>query len=182
MVGIGSKTAKQFEIMAFKAAQKILGGEAICVGDPREMKPGLLAAVVSFRERLLDWERGDFFRPEYSPTGDLGADGFLFLARLCQGPVFFYQAKNTGFDLKKIPEEFQRAGQVLTDWFGKDILHERLIIPVFAVNTILTLDTKSEIVKAMAGPGMFIIDVVDILYSEFVYEAGNAGQRFCLFL
>ncbi len=83
-----------------------LGG---CVRTPRESGRGPKNDIGRFREKLTDWEKGGYFRGVYPPSGDLGADGFIMVGRICVGPVFVYQAKNSYFDIGVIPEGYQQA-------------------------------------------------------------------------
>ena len=99
----------------------------------------------------MAWETGDS-RLDFARSGDHGADGFIILGRGWGGPIVFFQAKNTNFNLKDPPEEFSRIPEVLQDWFGRRWNQHRAIIPVLAVNSVLTLEMKADIYQARARP------------------------------
>jgi hypothetical protein len=167
MIRKGQHVAKQFEETAFRALQKLIGGWGVCVGAPRQSGHGPKQAIEGFRRSLMNWEAGGSWPDDFAKNGDHGADGFIILGRAWGGPVVFFQAKNTNFDLKGHPEEFARIPEILNDWFGRRWNHYRVIIPVFAVNSVLTLEKKEEIYEARGtGAGVHILDAVDILCAE----------------
>lgn len=180
MVGQGRTTAKLFEKTAFRALQALAGGWGVCVGAPREHSGGPKEAISRFRELLQTWESGSEVPETFAKNGDNGADGFLVLGRCWGGPVFFFQAKNVDFTIKEIPNEFARMSDVLNDWFGKRINHYRHIVPVFGVNTVLTLEAKAAAFLAAGTHPVHIIDAVDILCFEFVKSDHIARKADCL--
>jgi len=68
---------------------------------------------------------------------------------------------------REFPGEFLRMSAILNDWFGLRVDRYRRIVPVFAVNTVLTLDNKAAAYEAGAPYGLHFIDAVDILCFEF---------------
>jgi hypothetical protein len=165
MVGIGNRTAKDFEVRAVKALHKLMGGWAVCLGSPRQEATGPERAVRKLRE-LIPRERGDFFRSEYPANGDLGADAIWILGRSWGGPIVYFQAKNSAFSIRDIPGEFMRPSDVLLDWFGRRIDVSRRLIMVYGVNTILSTEMKERAFQASSGNGCHIIDAVDIVHAE----------------
>jgi hypothetical protein len=173
--------AAKFEKRAFRALHKLLGGWGMCVGSPRETADmGAEKTIRHYRSQLLAHEKGNAWPADFSPNGDGGADGFLILGRSWGGPIAFYQSKNTGFDLESHPEEFSRIPSIAEDWFGKKINSGRRIIPVLALNTVLTIDLKERI-YAERGEihGVHIIDAVDILAAEHLPPSHAALQTAC---
>jgi hypothetical protein len=166
LVGIGDRPAKEFEKRASLALHRLLGGWSVCVGAPRDDGTGPEQAVHRFRQ-LIPREGGPFYAESYPTNGDLGADAFSILGRTWGGPVVYLQAKNTGFSIRDIPEEFHRASEALQHWFGRRVDHTRRIIPVYAVNTVFTLELKERAFEACgAGNGYHVLDAVDILHVE----------------
>ena len=164
----GNPDAAKFEKRAFRALHKLVGGWGMCVGSPRETRRwGRRRLSRHYRSQLLPHEQGTAWPTDFSPNGDGGADGFLILGRGWGGPIAFYQSKNTGFDLESHPEEFSRIPSIAEDWFGKKINAGRRILPVLALNTVLTIDLKERIYAARGEfHGVHIIDAVDILAAE----------------
>jgi hypothetical protein len=78
----------------------------------------------------------------------------------------FFQSKNTSFSLKDFPEEFARMPEVFNDWFGRRINKFRTVVPVCALNTILTVEQKERIAEARDPLGGHIVDAADILSVE----------------
>jgi hypothetical protein len=166
------RQAKAFEKRAVRALHKLTGGWCVCLGTPRDNGSGCEQAVRGFRELIIP-ERGPYFRPNqpapagYPPSGDFGADAFWILGRTWGGPIVFLQAKNAPFNIRKIPTEFHRISDVLYEWFGRRMDRYRSIIPVFAVNTMLTRELKERAFEgAQPHGGFHIIDAVDILHAE----------------
>jgi hypothetical protein len=169
MVRQGDKTAKLFEKTAFRTLHALAGGWGVCMGHPRERPGGPRKAIPRFRELLQDWECGSEWPGSIARSGDHGADGFLVLGRCWGGPVFFFQAKNVNFSIREYPTEFGRMSEIFNDWFGTRIDHFRGVVPVFAVNTVLTIENKAAAFQAGGvHGGVHIIDAVDILCFEFV--------------
>jgi hypothetical protein len=164
----GNPDAAKFEKRAFRALHKLVGGWGMCVGSPRETpEMGAEKTIRHYRSQLLQHEQGTAWPTDFSPNGDGGADGFLILGRGWGGPIAFYQSKNTGFDLESHPEEFSRIPSIAEDWFGKKINAGRRIIPVLALNTVLTIDLKERIYAERGELHcVHIIDAVDILAAE----------------
>ncbi len=180
MTGIGRRIAKDFEEKAFRALHTLTGGSAFCVGAPRRNRQGPKLTIQEFRRRLNPWEAGSVL-PNFSRSGDHGADGFLLLGRAWGGPILFYQAKNTNFDLRDFPEEIGRLSRILEDWFGKRYNQLRRVIPVLALNTVLTLELKEEIfLERGEGVGMHLLDAVDILCAEFTKPAHSLRETTCV--
>jgi hypothetical protein len=182
MIRKGQPVSKEFEQEAFKALHKLVGGWGICVGAPRQNGTGAKAAIEDFRKSLLNWEKGDAWPQDFAKNGDHGADGFIILGRGWAGPMIFYQAKNTNFDLKDHPEEFSRMSENLHDWFGKRWDHHRKLIPVFAINSILTFEMKDRIFEARGTAGVQMLDAVDILCAEFTGPQHQCRRRQCIVL
>ncbi len=163
----GNPDASKFEKRAFRALHKLMGGWGMCVGSPRENpKMGAEKTIRHYRSKLLPYEHGPSWPKDFSSNGDAGADGFLILGRAWGGPIAFYQSKNTGFDLEAHPEEFSRIPAIAEDWFGKKVNDGRRIIPILALNTVLTIDLKERIYSSRGEQGVHIIDAVDILATE----------------
>ncbi len=173
MVGKGNEVAEDFEKTAFNTLQALAGGWGVCTGHPRKQRGGPEKAIRRFRELLDPWETGDEWPAVFNKSGDHGADGFVVLGRSWGGPIFFFQAKNVNFGLKGFPEEFGRMSEVLNDWFGKRMNRYRRVVPVLAVNTVLTLENKAAACEATGEHGLHFIDAVDILCLEF----GAPGHR-----
>ena len=167
MSGRCNRAAKEFEVRAFTTLHALVGGWGICVGAPRKNGSGPKKAIAGFREKLLRLEKGSF-EPNYATYGDHGADGFVVLGRTWGGPLVFFQCKNTSFGIKKYPEEFGRIPSVVQDWFGKNLSQHRRVVPVLAMNTVLTSAIKDLAFEARGQEaGVHIIDAVDILGAEF---------------
>ncbi len=167
MASEGAATAKQFESRALVALHRLVGGWGACVGAPRESGEGPEKAIRRFRDSLEPWERGNEWPKQFAANGDNGADGFVILGRGWGGPIIFYQAKNSNFDLRSYPEEFARQSEALRDWFGRRWNQHRVTIPVLAVNTVLTMDDKDRIAVARGEKHMLqMFDAVDILCAE----------------
>ena len=143
---------------------------------------GAEKAIRQYRS-LLQTENRSQWPADFSPNGDAGADGFLILGRSWGGPIAFYQSKNTGFSFDAHPEEFSRIPGIAEDWFGKKVNHGRRIIPVLALNTVLTIELKERI-YAERGEyyGAHIIDVVDILAAEEVASDHVSCKAECIVL
>jgi hypothetical protein len=181
IISRSGKLAKDFEKRAFNTIHRIFGGWGVCVGDPRTKHKGISSAIERFRKFLKDWEIGNFCcDTQDARTGDRGADGFLFLGRYCCGPIIFFQAKNIAFNPREMPHEFLCLGQIIKDWFGKNIQDERNIIPVYGVNSVLTLEQKSEI-SNLSSLKIVIIDAVDILLSDFFINQPMHKPK-CIFM
>lgn len=179
----GIPTAARFEKRAFRAAQKWIGGWGMCVGAPRETRGiGGEKAIRHFRGQLLRHEAGGYWPDNFTRNGDEGADGFLILGRGWGGPIVYYQSKNTSFDLESYPEEFGRMPSVMEDWFGRKLNTGRRVIPVLALNTILTIALKEQIFEARGEAGVHILDAVDILASEEVPSTHTTRACNCLVL
>lgn len=175
MVRQGDKIAKLFETTAFRALHALAGGWGVCTGHPRERPGGPGKAIPRFRSLLQDWEIGKELPGVVARSGDHGADGFLVMGRSWGGPVFFFQAKNVNFSTKEFPSEFLRMSDILNDWFGLRIDRYRRVVPVLAVNTVLTLEDKSVAFEAGGPHGLHFVDAVDILCFEFA--ASNHAFR-----
>jgi hypothetical protein len=172
VVRCGNPAAAKFEKRAFRALHRLIGGWGVCVGSPRETPDmGAERTIRRYRSWLLSHEQGNYWPADFSPNGDNGADGFVILGRGWGGPVAFYQSKNTGFDLESHPEEFSRIPSIAEDWFGKKMNAGRRIIPVLALNTVLSIDLKERIYAERGEQGVHIIDAVDILAAENVAPA-----------
>jgi len=179
----GNPDAAKFEKRAFRALHRLIGGWGVCVGSPRETaEMGAEKTIRQFRSWLVPHEQGSQWPADFSPNGDNGADGFLILGRGWGGPVAFYQSKNTGFDLWSHPEEFSRIPAIAEDWFGKKMNAGRRIIPVLALNTVLSIDLKERIFAERGEHGVHIIDAVDILAAENVAPAHITLQPACFVL
>ena len=165
-VSQGKAIAKEFEMRAFRALQLFLGGWGVCVGAPRDDGQGPEAAIRRFRALLEAWEVGQDWPADFARSGDYGADGFVILGRGWGGPVVFFQSKNTSFSLKDFPEEFARMSEVFNDWFGRRVNRYRTVVPVCALNTVLTIEQKERIAEARGPLGGHIIDAADILGAE----------------
>jgi hypothetical protein len=171
MVTRGGATAKEFEVRATQALHRLIGGWAACVGAPRKHAAqygGLEKAIRGFRA-MLDKERGDYFPSPCAAGGDDGLDAVFILGRSWGGPVVFLQSKNSSFCIKDIPQEFARQQDICHKWFGRRIGDGRAVIPVFAVNSVLTHAMKEQI--HAAGWRCHVIDAVDILLAESLPEA-----------
>lgn len=166
IVSVGKAVAKEFESRAFRALQVLIGGWGACVGAPRDDGHGPEAAIRRFRDLLQPWELGQEWPAAFAHSGDHGADGFVVLGRSWGGPVVFFQSKNTSFSLKDFPEEFARMPEVFNDWFGRRINRFRTVVPVCALNTILTVEQKERIAEARDPLGGHIVDATDILSVE----------------
>lgn len=164
----GNPAAAAFEKRGFRALQKFVGGWGACVGTPRQQEGmGAEKSTRRYRQLLLQHEAGTHWPPDFSPNGDNGADGLLILGRGWGGPIVFYQSKNTGFDLEAHPEEFSRIPAIAHDWFGKRVNKGRRVIPVLALNTVLTIEIKERIYEERGElNGAHMIDAVDILAAE----------------
>ena len=182
MVSLGHPVSKQFERRAFLALQTLVGGWGVCVGAPRDDGQGPKAGIKRFRGMLEPWEIGAEWPSTYAASGDLGADGFAILGRGWGGPVVFFQSKNCSFSLKNFPEEFARMSDVFLDWFGKRVDHGRTIIPVCAMNTVLTVELKERIAEARGPFRGHMIDAVDILGVEIVGSGLMLRQSACTIL
>jgi len=179
----GTPVASRFEKRAFRALQKLVGGWGVCVGSPREAAGwGAERTIRHYRSLLFDHEQAGQWPGDFSPNGDKGADGFLILGRSWGGPIAFYQSKNTGFELESHPEEFSRIPSIAEDWFGKKINTGRRIIPVLALNTVLTVDLKEKIYAARGEQGVHILDAVDILAAEHLQDEHETRKCGCLVL
>lgn len=166
MVAYGGQVAKEFEVRATKALHRLVGGWAVCVGAPRRQKEqfgGLEKAIRGFRA-MLRKEVGEHFPLPCAPSGDDGVDSFFILGRDWAGPLLFLQSKNSVFSIKDIPQEFSRRLDICLNWFGKHIGLGRAVIPVYAVNSVLTHEMKERIYAA--GSGCHVIDAVDIIVGE----------------
>lgn len=166
MVSSGGSIAKEFETRAFRALHSHVSGWAIQVGSPRVGGDGPGTAVKRFRAKLSSNEFGSYSRAQYPPSGDLGADGFLVMGRAWRGPVLYFQAKNTFFDFQDYPPEFARIPSVLEDWFGSKLSQTRHVVPVLALNSVLTSGSKDEAFVCRGDSGVHILDAVDILCAE----------------
>jgi len=177
----GNPEASRFEKRAFRALQKLMGGWGVCVGSPRESERwGAERTIRYYRSLLLDCEQAGHWPSDFSPNGDKGADGFLILGRGWGGPIAFYQSKNTGFDLESHPEEFSRIPSVAEDWFGKKINAGRRVIPVLALNTVLSIDLKERIYAERGEQGVHIVDAVDIFAAEHLDDEHKTLKCSCL--
>jgi hypothetical protein len=176
MIRQGHSVAKDFEELGFRALHALIGGWGSCVGAPRRNHKGPKRAIDDFRDTLFVSEKGYLPPLDVSRNGDHGADGFLILGRAWGGPIVFYQAKNTNFDLKDPPEEFSRMPEILNDWFGKRWNLHRCVIPVLALNTVLTFEKKEQIYSARGTHAVQILDVADILCVEFIGESHACRQ------
>jgi hypothetical protein len=170
IVGQAIPAAKDFESRAFKALQKVFGGWGVCVGAPRQSGEGPEKSIRKFRELLQGWETGPNWPAHYASSGDNGADGFILIGRSSGGPIVFFQSKNSSFSLKNFPEELARMSDILDDWFGRRMDHHRVIIPVCAFNTVLTLQLKERIVEARGSMACHLVDAVDIVCAELGAE------------
>jgi hypothetical protein len=180
MIRKGQPVAKQFEQEAFKALQKLMGGWGICVGAPRNSGVGAKQAIEAFRTSLIKWEKGDLWPQDFAKNGDHGADGFIILGRGWAGPIVFYQAKNTNLDLKDHPEELARIPEILHDWFGRRWNHHRPIIPVLAMNSVLTFEVKERVFEARGSSGVQMLDAADILCAEFTKAQHRCRRQQCV--
>jgi len=180
MIRKGQPVAKQFEQEAFTALQKLIGGWAICVGAPRRNGAGAKRAMEEFRRSLTKWEKGDQWPQDFAKNGDHGADGFIILGRGWAGPIVFYQAKNANFDLEAHPEEFARMPEILQDWFGKRWNQHRVVIPVMALNSVLTFEMKDRIFEARGTHGVQMVDAVDVLCAEFTRGQHQCRRQQCI--
>jgi hypothetical protein len=180
----GNPEASKFEKRAFRALQRLTGGWGVCVGAPRETpEMGAEKCIRHYRSLLLPHEHGGQWPADFSPNGDMGADGFLILGRGWGGPIAFYQSKNTGFDLQSHPEEFSRIPAITEDWFGKRVSLGRRVIPVLALNTVLTIELKEKIYMERGElQGVHMIDAVDILAAENVPATHVTLQTDCVVL
>lgn len=166
-VSQGKAVAKEFERRAFRALHILLGGGwGVCVGAPRDDGLGPEAAIRRFRGLLEPWEQGQDWPAAFAHSGDHGADGFVVLGRGWGGPVVFFQSKNTSFSLKDFPEEFARMSEVFNDWFGRRVNRYRTVVPVCALNTVLTIEQKERIAEARDPLSGHIVDAADILGAE----------------
>ena len=145
------------------AVQELLGGWGACTGAPTKNRKGPERSIASFRELLNQWEVGPARPFKYARSGDQGADGFLILGRSWAGPIVFFQAKNTSYNLVDFPSEFARMPEIISDWFGKPLSRGRIVVPIYAVNTILMLDLKERFFEAQGHFGVHFFDAVDIL-------------------
>ena len=167
MVRQGDKIAQLFEKTAFRALHALAGGWGVCTGHPRVRPGGPRKAIPRFRSLLQDWEIGKDLPDMMAKSGDHGSDGFLVMGRSWGGPLFFFQAKNVNFSVREFPSEFLRMSAILNDWFGLRLDRYRRIVPVFAVNTVLTIENKAVAYEAGSPHGLHFIDAVDILCFEF---------------
>lgn len=102
------------------------------------------------------------------------------IERATGGPILFYQAKNSTFDLKEHPEEFGRIPEILHDWFGRRWNQSRCVVPVLATNTVLTLEMKDRIFTARGSAvGTHLIDAVDIVCAEFTDDQHACRRHDC---
>lgn len=166
IVSQGHPVSKEFEKRAFTALQHLVGGWGVCVGAPRDDGHGPERGIRRFRELLEPWETGAEWPAVYAASGDHGADGFVVLGRSWGGPVIFFQSKNSSFSLKNFPEEFARMSDIFLDWFGKRMDHRRTIVPVCAMNTVLTVELKERIAEARGPLRGHMLDAVDIICAE----------------
>lgn len=173
IISIGGSIADEFEKKALTALGVLLHGRAVSVGAPRKSRRGPGHDVGVFRAGLFEWETGSYRRKRYPCSGDMGADGFVFLGRSIAGPIVYYQAKNSLFNLERIPREFHRPGQVMHDWFGKEMISERIVIKAFGVNSILTLEEKLNITKDQGESKILILDAVDIVSAQLLLQGGQ---------
>jgi hypothetical protein len=166
ILGLGSSSAKEFEKTSFSALHRLVGGWGACVGSPRADHTGPERAIHRFRESMRPWEKGGFARNRHSANGDYGADGFLVLGRLWGGPIVYFQAKNSSFELEDYANELARVPEILNDWFGTYLNQKRCVIPVCALNTIMTIELKERIFQARGSAGFHVLDAVDVLAAE----------------
>ncbi len=184
IIRLGNPEASRFEKRGFRALQKLMGGWGVCVGSPREKRGwGAERTIRHYRSLLREHEQAGQWPQDFSPNGDNGADGFLILGRSWGGPVAFYQSKNTGFDLGAHPEEFSRIPSIAEDWFGKKINVNRRIIPILALNTVLSVELKEKIFTERGDQhGVHIVDAVDILAAEHLDDAHETFKSCCIIL
>jgi hypothetical protein len=167
ILGFGGSSAQEFEKSSFSALHKLVGGWGACVGSPRYDRTGPKRAIHKFRDAMRPWEKGGFTRDRYSKNGDYGADGFLVLGRLWGGPIVYFQAKNSSFELEDYANELARIPEIMNDWFGGYLNQRRRIIPVCALNTIMTIELKERNFQARGeAAGFHILDAVDMLASD----------------
>jgi hypothetical protein len=158
--------AQNFEKRAAKALHKFIGGWAVCVGAPRmEENLGPKKAVEKFRGMLTN-ECGPWLPTPWPPNGDFGADALWVLGRKWGGPIVFLQVKNSEYNPKDPPNEFLKISHVLSHWFGRPINQHRKVIPVLAVNTILTQELKEQAFACAEPSGFHLLDAVDIIYAD----------------
>lgn len=166
-VGIGGSVAKKFEVRAFRALHRLIGGWAVCVGAPREKGTGCRRAVRAFRDQLNKVELGRYCNTDPPRSGDYRMDGIWLLGREWGGPLVYFQAKNSLFDPDRFAGDLLRLSDSLNEWFGRPLDKYREVIQVCAVNTILTTELKEDAFHACkAGCGYHILDGVDILFAE----------------
>ena len=115
---------------------------------------------------MRPWEKGGFTRDRHSKNGDYGADGFLVLGRLWGGPVVYFQAKNSSFELEDYANELGRVPEILNDWFGVYLNQRRFVIPVCALNTIMTIELKERNFQARGLTAFHVLDAVDVLAAD----------------
>jgi hypothetical protein len=165
----GNPEASKFEKRAFRALQRLTGGWGVCVGAPRETpEMGAEKCIRHYRSLLLPHEHGGQWPAAPPPP---------------PGPIAFYQSKNTGFDLQSHPEEFSRIPAITEDWFGKRVSLGRRVIPVLALNTVLTIELKEKIYMERGElQGVHMIDAVDILAAENVPATHVTLQTDCVVL
>ncbi|MCI0376885.1 MAG: hypothetical protein L0215_04720 [Gemmataceae bacterium] len=180
MIRKGQPVSKQFEQLAFEALHRYVGGWGVCIGAPRNNGRGAKHAIEEFRNSLRKWEIGESWPEDFARNGDHGADGFVILGRGWCGPIIFYQAKNTNFHFKDHPEEFARMPEILHDWFGKRWSQFRLVVPVFATNSVLTIEMKDRIFEARGASGVHMLDAVDILCADFIEPQHWCRQHQCI--
>jgi hypothetical protein len=180
MIRKGQPISKQFEETAFRALQKLVGGWAVCIGAPRRNGTGAELAIREFRRCLTRWETGGSWPSDFARNGDHGADGFIILGRAWGGPIVFFQAKNTNLDIKDHPEEFARHPEIIHDWFGKRWNQHRIIIPIIATNSVLTLEMKDRFFEARGNSAVHMIDAVDILYTEVGSPRHHLRRQQCI--
>jgi hypothetical protein len=166
ILGLGSSSAQEFEKTSFSALQKLVGGWGACVGSPRNDHTGPERAIHRFRDLMRPWEKGGFLRDRYSSNGDYGADGFLVLGRLWGGPIVYFQAKNSSFELDEYANELARVPEILKDWFGVYLNQRRQIVPVCALNTVMTIELKERMFQARGTAGFHVLEAVDVLASD----------------
>jgi hypothetical protein len=181
-VGIGQKTAKQFELRAFRSLHRLIAGWAVCVGSPRACRKGSRRAVTAFRNLLApDYERGTYQNPNPPNSGDHGADAIWILGREWGGPVVLLQVKNSLFDPDRFAGDLVRQSDALQEWFGRRVDQCRAVITVCAVNSVLTIELKEAAFQACkAGCGYHLLDSVDILLAETRRDDLSRARDWCL--
>lgn len=181
LIGVGGKDAKEFERLGLSALHQFTGGWGIGCGAPRDSGKGPKASITEFRKLLTESE-GTHVLPDLPPNGDCGADGFLILGRGWFGPLVYYQAKNSGFNLRGHPEEYSRLPEVVMTWFGVGLAESRTIIPVLGLNAVLTSEMKHRIGIARGPAKVHILDAVDILCAKHVQATHRMRSSELIFL